>query len=113
MPPYDISNQHLIVIACCTIHKFICNNCGDSDPLFRHALQEMYDESWINVLQWVDMLAVLYVSPGQRPHQSQASASFMGTYQNTMCHDMWLGLMARKPHQKVCLYCFFYYCLMS
>jgi hypothetical protein len=90
MPPYDIPNQCLIVIAYCTIHNFIRKDCGDIDPLFRHALQEMYGESWINVSQGVDMPGVLYVSPEQRPDQSQASTSFMGTYQNTMCHDMWL-----------------------
>jgi hypothetical protein len=50
----------------------------------------MYGESWINVSQGVDMPGVLYVSPEQRPDQSPASTSFMGTYQNTMCHDMWL-----------------------
>jgi hypothetical protein len=51
MPPYEVPDQRLLVVACCTIHNFICKDCGDIDPLFRHALQQLYSEAWIDVSQ--------------------------------------------------------------
>jgi hypothetical protein len=65
MPPYGIPYQCLIVIACCTIHNFFRKDCGDIDPLFKHALQKMYSESWVDVSQRVEMPGVQYVSPRQ------------------------------------------------
>jgi hypothetical protein len=89
MPHYEIPAQRLIVIACCTVHNFIRKDCADIDPLFRTALQEMYGERWIDVSQRAVMPGLSYVSPGQRPDQSQAGATYMGMYRNSMCYDMW------------------------
>lgn len=89
MPPYEISAQRLIVIACCTVHNFIRKDYADIDPLFRSTLQEMYDESWIDVSQQALMPGVSYVPPGQRLDQSEASTRFMGMYRNSMCYDLW------------------------
>jgi hypothetical protein len=89
MLPYPILYQRLFVIACCTIHDFIRKDCGETDSLFKEALEEMYGESWVDVSQQVDMPVVPYVSFGQRPNQSQESSRFMGTCRNTMSNDMW------------------------
>jgi hypothetical protein len=89
MPPYEIPAQRLMVIACCTVHNFIRKDCADIDPLFSSALQEMYGESWIDVSQRALMPGVSYVSPGQRPDQSEAGTRFMWMYRNSMCYDMW------------------------
>jgi hypothetical protein len=82
MPQYEISAQRLIVIACCKVHNFIRKDCADVDPLFRSAVQEMYGECWMDVSQRALMPEVSYVSPGQRPDQSEASARLMGMYRN-------------------------------
>jgi hypothetical protein len=89
MPPYEVPDQRLLVVACCTIHNFIRKNCGDIDPLFRHALQQIYGEAWIDISQRVNMPGETHVTPGLRLDQSQSSARYMGAYRNTMKNNMW------------------------
>jgi hypothetical protein len=89
MPSYAILDQRLLVVACCTIHNFIRKDYGDIDPLFRHAIQQLYGEAWINISQRVNMPGETHVTPGLRPDQSQSSAQYMGAYRNTMKNSMW------------------------
>jgi hypothetical protein len=44
MNPYSTDFQLLIIVACCCIHNFIRKDCGESDELFKEALQQMYGE---------------------------------------------------------------------
>ncbi|XP_062161996.1 uncharacterized protein LOC133869034 [Alnus glutinosa] len=89
MPPYAIPDQRLLMVACCTIHNFIHKDYGDIDPLFRHALQQLYGEAWIDVSQRVNMPSETHVTHGLQPDQSQSSAHYMGAYRNTMKTSMW------------------------
>ena len=58
MRPFSMRYQCYFVIACCTVHNFIQNDCSLTDPLFVRALKKIYGEEWINVSQVAPMPVV-------------------------------------------------------
>jgi hypothetical protein len=50
MPPYEVPDQRLLVVACCTIHNFIRKDYGDIDP---HVGVEQCDMNVNKIKVWV------------------------------------------------------------
>jgi hypothetical protein len=67
MPLFSMQYKRYFVIACCTIHSFICKDCGLTDPLFVDVLKKIYEKEWIDVSQVATMSVVPYVTRNVPP----------------------------------------------
>jgi hypothetical protein len=67
MLPYPIEAQRLFVVACCAVHNFIRKHKGQTDPLFKEALQQMYREDWVDLSLRNNMPRTQYVEPRLLP----------------------------------------------
>ena len=89
MPPYPTENQWLFMVACCAVHNFICKDEGQTDPLFKEALQQMYGQDWVDVSLRNNMSMTQYVKLGLRPDRSKASKEYMVMYRASVAEHMW------------------------
>ena len=89
MPPYPIEAQRLFVVACCVIHNFIRKHEGQTDSLFKEALQQMYREDWVDLSLCNNMPRTQYVEPGLLPDRTKASKEYMVVYRAAVTEHMW------------------------
>jgi hypothetical protein len=89
MNSYATDFQRLIIVTCCCIHNFIHKDCGESDELFKEALQQMYGEEWYNLSRCDHLPFVQTVIPGHRPDRSVESKWYMELYWDAMCESIW------------------------
>jgi hypothetical protein len=89
MPPYPIEAQRLFVAACCAVHNFIRKHEGQTNPLFKEALQQMYEEDLVDLLLRNNMPRTQYVESGLLPNRTKASKEYMITYRAAIMEHMW------------------------
>jgi hypothetical protein len=61
IPLYPIKVQRLFVVACCPVHNFIRKHEDQIDPLFKEALQQIYEKDWVDVSLFNNMPMTQYV----------------------------------------------------
>jgi hypothetical protein len=95
MPLYPIVNQQLFVVVYCAVHNFIRKDEGQTDQLFKEALQQMYGQDCVNVSLHNNMLRTQYVEPGVQLDQTKTSKEYMVAYRTTVAKHMWSTVNSR------------------
>ncbi|XP_060967285.1 uncharacterized protein LOC133035443 [Cannabis sativa] len=88
MPPYKLSRQTLIVIACCTLHNFI-RQCTQYDHMFRE-WEEKELESEDNKEGWETSVSRYEVN------LSDESAAVMARVRDRIAQTMWTAYNNRN-----------------
>ena len=68
------------MVACCAVHNFICKDEGQTDPLFKEALQQIYGQDWDDVSLRNNMSKTQYVELGLQPDRTKTSKEYMVVY---------------------------------
>jgi hypothetical protein len=76
------------VVARCAVHNFIRKDEGQTNTLFKEALQQMYRQDWVDVSLCNNMSRTQYVKPELLPDQTKPSKEYMVAYQAAVVEHM-------------------------